>query len=119
MKTAFALLILALATPIFAQSSNTASLQQVVTAPLIPATITLTSSPNPSLTTDTVTYSGKVTGVSGMPTGTVTVKDGALAVATVTLDATGAYVCQESNMTAGTHTITASYSGDKVYAPSK
>lgn len=105
------------------------TLTQTVTAPLInPASFTLTSSPNPSLTTQAVTYSGTVTGATGSPTptGTVTVCDGGtgttctggLAVATVTLSSTGGYTCTESNMTVGKHTITAHYSGDSVYAAS-
>ena len=102
---------------------------QVVTVPLISvASFTLSSSPNPSLTTQSVTYNGVVAAPSGdaTPTGTVTVCDGGtgttcsggISVATVTLSPTGTFTCTETNMSAGTHTISAHYSGDKIYASS-
>ena len=101
----------------------------VVTVPLINvASFTLSSSPNPSLTTQSVTYNGAVAAPSGdaTPTGTITVCDegtgatctGGISVAIVTLSTTGTFTCTETNMSAGTHTISAHYSGDKIYAPS-
>lgn len=103
---------------------------QVITVPLInPAAFTLTSSPNPALNTASVVFSGSVTAPAGgtTPTGTVTVCDGGtgvactggISVATVPLSPTGGYTCSETGMTAGSHIITAHYSGDSTYAASK
>jgi hypothetical protein len=115
---------------------------QVVTAPLInPASFTLTSTPNPSLTTQAVTYTGALTGPSGdaVPTGTITVCDGGtwtpgtgttagtctggISVATVTLavgTSSATYTCTENGMTAGTHIISAHYTpaAGSIYAAS-
>lgn len=59
-----------------AQTKSSATITQVVTAsPAIAATVTLASTPNPSVVGKTITYSGTVTGTNNgaSPTGTVTV----------------------------------------------
>ena len=84
-----------------------------------PAVVTITSdTPDPSLVTDTVTVSFKVTGAFGTPTGTVTITGQSSGCATVTLDVNGLGSCTVNFASTGKKTLTASYSGDTVYAPS-
>src|SRR2546426_12090278 len=67
-------------------ASTSAVVNQVVNAPAAAATSTsLTSTPNPSTTGQAVTLSATVTSAAGVPTGTGTFRDGATALATVTL----------------------------------
>jgi sugar lactone lactonase YvrE len=76
--------------------------------------VTLASSANPSLLTDTVTFTATVSnGAPGAgPTGTVTLTDGGASVATATLGASGIVTFTVAAPTLGTHTMVASYSGD-------
>ena len=72
----------------------------------------LTSSVNPSDFGQSVTFTATVTSGAGTPTGTVQFKDnGANLGAAVTLNASGVAQVSTSTLTAGTHTITADYSG--------
>jgi Bacterial Ig-like domain (group 3)/FG-GAP-like repeat/FG-GAP repeat len=72
----------------------------------------VTSSLNPSVAGQAVTFTAAVTSsASGTPTGTVTFLDGTTSLGTGTL-ASGSATFQTSSLTAGTHSITASYSGD-------
>jgi hypothetical protein len=81
------------------------------------ASVALTSSPNPSISGTNVVFTATVSGVGSLiPTGSVTFSDGANALATVQLGATGAASLQTAALTVGSHTITASYSGDSNYA---
>lgn len=82
---------------------------------LTSTTTTLTSSPNPSYTGQSVTFTATVT-PSG-PTGTVTFFDGATSLSTVAL-AGGSASYPTSALTAGTHSITATYNGDTNYSGS-
>ena len=78
-----------------------------------PGTVTLTSSPNPSV------YSSQVTLTVALPptaTGTVTFLDGATTLGTAPLVGSAA-TFQTSTLTAGTHTLTAQYSGDANFQP--
>lgn len=73
-----------------------------------PGVVTLTSSPNPSV------YSSQVTLTVALPptaTGTVTFLDGATTLGTAPLVGSAASFTT-STLTAGTHTLTAQYSGD-------
>src|SRR5262249_16780467 len=79
-------------------------------------TVTLTSSQNPSQFAQPVTFTATVTGSS--PTGTVTFMDGVTVLATVPLNAAGQPTFTTSCLRGGTHSITASYSGDAKNAPS-
>ncbi len=89
-----------------------------------PTTTTLSSSANPSVVGQPVTYTATVAPVSpatGTPTGTVTFNDGASAIpgcAGVALDSNGAATCTTSGLAAGTDDITATYSGDSTFAQS-
>jgi hypothetical protein len=90
---------------------------------------TVSSSPHPSLVGQTVTFTATVTAVapgSGTPSGTVTFKDGATALGSATLDATGkaslavslAATPAVSTAAAGTHSITAIYGGAAMFLAS-
>lgn len=80
-------------------------------------TVSVSSSLNPSTYGDDVTISFLVVSAIGaaIPTGTVTVMDGTTNLGTVTLDDTGAGSLTVPSFTAGTHTITVTYSGDGNY----
>ena len=81
-------------------------------------TTAVSSSANPSNLSQSVTFTATVTGVGNTTaTGTVIFKDGATAISCAnaggqTLNASGMATCQTSTLTAGTHAITAVYSGD-------
>ncbi|HEX7270773.1 MAG TPA: Ig-like domain repeat protein [Casimicrobiaceae bacterium] len=87
-----------------------------------PTTTSLSSSLNPSTVGVNVTFTASVTGNS--PTGSVTISDGASAIsgcAAVALTGSGntrTAQCSTSGLTAGTHSISAAYSGDVANAPS-
>lgn len=73
----------------------------------------ITSTPNPSVAQSTVTYTAKVTGNGGVPTGSVTFyADGDAMEPAVNLDSTGTAVFTYARLAAGSHQITAVYSGD-------
>jgi hypothetical protein len=84
---------------------------------VLPSTTALTSSKNPSIFGDNVTFTATVTASSGTPTGTVTFKDGATSLATVTLSA-GKAAFATSTLARGTHSLTAVYGGSGSYAGS-
>jgi hypothetical protein len=93
----------------------------VTSAPLthtvstVAASISVTSSQNPSTYGDSVVLTVKVTGTGGTPTGTVTLSDGATSLGTLTLDGTGTATLTTSSLTARTHNLTINYSGDSNY----
>jgi len=81
----------------------------------------LTSSANPSAAGQAVTFLATVTSSAagaGTPAGTVTFKDGSVALGTVTLDANGKAALTVSNLAAGSHAVTAAYGGNASFAPS-
>jgi hypothetical protein len=76
-------------------------------------TTALTSSVNPSDFGQSVTFTATVTSVSSTPTGTVQFKiDRSNSGAPVALNASGMAQFTTSSLAAGTHTVTADYSGD-------
>jgi large repetitive protein len=79
-------------------------------------TTTLASTPNPSTSGTTVTFTATVAPVSpgaGTPTGTVNFLEGATTLASsVTLNGSDQATFTISSLAVGTHTITANYSGD-------
>jgi hypothetical protein len=91
----------------------------VLTAATAPTATTVTSSQNPSITGQSVTFTATVSPLAGggTPTGTVTFRDGATELATVTL-AGGSATFTTSVLVLGSHSITAEYSGDATYLPS-
>ena len=88
----------------------------------LPGTLTVTqattsvsvaSSANPSILNASVTFTATVSPqYSGVPTGTVTFKDGSNTIGTGTLNGSGIATYTTSALGAGSHSITASYAGD-------
>ncbi|HEX7959466.1 MAG TPA: Ig-like domain repeat protein, partial [Terriglobales bacterium] len=83
-----------------------------------PTTGSLSSSENPSTYGDTVTFLASVSGGVGTPTGTVTFKDNGTSIGAGTLNNSGQASLSISNLSAGSHQITAAYSGDATHASS-
>ena len=103
----------------FAPSSTTCS--EVVT-PLATATI-LAASPSTVLYGAPVTVTASVSVVTqptttGTPGGIVTFYDGTTAIGTVSVDSSGHANLTTATLAVGTHTLTATYAGNSVYAAS-
>ncbi|AKV00567.1 Flagellar hook-length control protein FliK [Labilithrix luteola] len=79
-------------------------------------TIAVTSTPSPSMFTQSVTFTIMVTGARGVPSGTVALEEEEASLGTGTLDPSGVATIKSSKLAVGTHTLTASYRGDAVYA---
>jgi hypothetical protein len=79
----------------------------------------VTSSVNPSVFGQSVTFTATVSPVAstGTPTGTVTFFDGGSPIGTGTLSG-GVTTFITSALAVGSHTITANYSGDDIFSPS-
>jgi hypothetical protein len=79
----------------------------------------LNSSLNPSSFGQTVTFTATVTAyLGGTPTGTVTFLDGTTSLGSSTLNSSGVANFPINTLAVGTHSITASYSGDPTFGPS-
>jgi hypothetical protein len=94
------------------QASSGAVTQQVNQ---IPTTTALAAAPNPTLVGQPVTFTATVTpsATTGLvPTGTVTFFDGTTPIGSAPVASNGVAALTVSNLVAGAHTITASYSGD-------
>ena len=78
----------------------------------------LASTPNPSVVLSAVAFTAKVTGNGGIPGGSVLFYSDGTSIGTGTLDATGTATLNYSGLSAGTHSITASYGGDTDDSPS-
>ncbi len=97
----------------FNLSSGTLSGGQVVSK--ADTTTTMSSSANPSVFGQSVTFTATVAAVApgaGTPSGTVTFKDGTTTLGTGTLNGSGQATFGISSLSVGTHTITADYGGD-------
>jgi hypothetical protein len=82
-------------------------------------TIAIGSSPNPSSSGQSVTFTAVVSpSTSGVPTGSVVFSDNGSQSVSVALDATGSASFSISSLTMGTRSITWSYSGDGNFTPS-
>jgi hypothetical protein len=96
----------------FAPSASAPVSQSVLKTETLTA---LSNSPSPSNALHPVTFSTLVTpswAGAVVPTGTVTFRDGGIELATVPLAADGTAAFTTSTLAAGTHTVTAEYSGD-------
>ena len=93
-------------------NNQAASAAIVQTIQQTTSAITLLSSKNPALIGDLVTYTMAVTGTGAQPIGTVTLRDGANTVGTVSTDTNGLATMTLSNLSMGAHTLIASYAGD-------
>jgi hypothetical protein len=97
-------------------ATSTGYVTQVVE--LYSTTTTLTSSPNPSSFGQTVTMTATVKSSGPVaPTGKVTFTDGTTWIGAGTLSG-GVVTITRSNLTVGTHPITATYNGDSNSAKS-
>lgn len=99
-----------------ANSPDTLTLEGNVLS-LDPPTITLTSSGSPAATGALVTFTISVTSAGVTPSGTVTFYDNGNALGTITLNSSGSGSYGTRALPVGTHSITASYSGDSNNAP--
>lgn len=97
-------------------ASSSAALDEVVAST---ATATaLTSSTAGSLAGRPVTFNVNVSSATGVPTGTVTLRDNASVVGQAAVSDHGTAAFMLTSLSVGTHTLSASYSGDASYSPS-
>jgi hypothetical protein len=98
--------------------STSPVLTQTVSA-IAATTTTVTSSANPSVYRQLVTFTATVSPSAGpgTPTGTVTFKDGSTVLSTATLSG-GSATYQTSTLTLGSHSITVVYGGDASFSGS-
>jgi MYXO-CTERM domain-containing protein len=97
------------------EASTSAALTQNVNAAA--ATIVLKSAPAPSTYGVDIALTATLTGAKGTPTGTVAFKEGMTVLGMGTLSAGGvATFTVSTKLPAGTHSLTAAYSGDTTYA---
>ncbi|HEY7427336.1 MAG TPA: Ig-like domain repeat protein [Gemmataceae bacterium] len=89
---------------------SSASMTQTVEQ--APTATSVTSSNDPALPGQPVTFTASVFAAYGTPTGTVTFEDGSTVLGTATLDANDNATFTTSSLTAGSHAITAVYGGD-------
>ena len=80
--------------------------------------VSLASSANPSAAKQAVTFTAVVTGSNGTPTGSVDFRDAGISIAGCSAVAlsSGSATCTTASLAAGSHAITAQYSGDAGYA---
>ena len=88
-------------------------------APLgtLPTTTALSSSLNPAVTGQAVTFTSTVSG-GGTPSGSVTFKDGATVLGTAVINASGVATLTTTTLAAAAHSITAVYTGDSIFVGS-
>jgi hypothetical protein len=100
-----------------AYASSTGTFTQTVGSA---STTTLTSSPNPSNVGLNVTFTATVSGPAGVvaPTGTVSFLDNGVSIGSANLS-NGTAVFNITTLSAGTHSVVASYNGDGTYSTSR
>jgi hypothetical protein len=81
-------------------------------------TTSVGSSANPSVFSQSVTFTATVTSSGGTPAGTVTFKDGSTTLGTSNLDGSGRATFTTSTLTVASHSITATYNGSSTFNPS-
>src|SRR5262249_58180942 len=93
------------------QASTSAAVTQVVNK--VATTTTLNSTPNPSTVGQAVTLTATVqpTSGAGVPTGTVTFRDGATAIGSPVALVNGSASMVVSTLAVGSHSLTAAYGG--------
>lgn len=96
-----------------ADKAGMAAIYGPVQSPKTETTTTLTASANPSVFGQAVTYTAQISGNG--PTGTVVFAGDGATLGTSTVSSKGSAVLTVSALKAGTHTITATYSGDTTY----
>jgi len=99
----------------YAASSSPALSEQIQTT----ATTTTLSTPTPaSLAGKPLTFTITVTSSTGIPTGSVTIRNGSTVLGTAPLNAQGVATFTLSTLPIGTQTLTATYTGDTNYITS-
>jgi hypothetical protein len=101
--------------PLFAASSGS-TVQTVQSS--FTTTTTVSSSANPSVFSQSVTFTATVSSGGGVPSGTVTFKDGTTTLGTSTLDGAGHATFTTSTLAVASHSITAAYNGNSTFNPS-
>ena len=103
-----------------ASVSATPTITNAVAAETVSAatpTVVVTSSANPVFINTSVTYTAKMTGLTGViPAGTVTFYDGTTSLGTATLSSAGIATLSAAPQVVGTHSITAVYAGSTSYS---
>jgi len=94
----------------WANSSGNAA-PQVVNSGGAATTTAVSSSSNPSVFSQPVTFTATITAGSGVPSGTVTFKDGSTTLGTGTLNGSGVATFTTSTLALGARSITAVYGG--------
>jgi len=103
----------------FAAKTSAAVTETVTPAVTVATTTALVSSAPSASSGAPVTFTATITSsTSGTPTGSVTFLDGATTLGTGTLNASAVATFTTSTLTVGTHSITATYSGDSKFAAS-
>jgi YVTN family beta-propeller protein len=97
---------------------NTASGTATQEVGVASSSVALTSSLNPSRVSQSVTFTATVSATGATPTGTVTFLDGTTALCSAVALSSGTASCSTPSLAAGSHTITASYSGNSSYGAS-
>jgi hypothetical protein len=100
---------------LFAASNG--STVQTVQSTFTTAT-TVSSSANPSVFSQSVTFTASVSSSGGTPTGTVTFKDGTTTLGTSTLNGSGQATFTTSTLSVASHSITAAFNGSGSFSPS-
>src|SRR6185437_11188119 len=88
------------------------------TASTVSTVTTISSSTNPTVWGQSVTFTAAVTASIGVPTGTVTFSDGNVPIGTVSLNGTGQAGLITSALSQGTHSISAVFNGSANYLTS-
>jgi hypothetical protein len=103
----------------FATSASNAVTEVVSSATPTTTSTALTANPNPATVGQSVLFTATVTPTpSGSLLGTVSFFDGATLVGTGNLNASGIATFSDSSLTVGSHSITATYSGNVGFASS-
>jgi hypothetical protein len=81
-----------------------------------PVTVALSAAPNPAIASQTVRFAAAISSAGPVPTGTVAFHDGSTTLGSVSLNS-GVALLDTALLSAGAHSVTASYSGDVNSAP--
>jgi len=104
--------------PNFAGSTSKVLFQRVYRSGAISSSTSLTSSPDPSTSGQTVTITATVKGTGG-PTGTVWFFNNGMLLGSAPVDPSGHAMIQTSSLPVGSRNyLTAGYGGDSVFNPS-
>ncbi len=100
-------------------ATNAASTSVVLTQSVKQqTTLSLTSSPNPSLETATIVLTARVAATGVVPTGSVIFASDGVVLGPGVMDGTGMATLSVATLSIGTHTLTATYAGDPNNGPS-